>query len=319
MKNKYAVMTGFLGGTQDRFAKYGSPKTLEEKFILASQVKNCTGLEMLYPFDFEEPKETKRLLKKYNLDVAIINLNVKSDDIFKYGSFSSPDPNVRKTAIEYMKKSMDLAAEFGCNMITCALLNDGSDYPFQFDYLDGWNNAVEAIREAADYRKDVKISLEYKACEPRVHVFLNNAGKMAYFCEEIGRKNVGVTLDTGHALLSNEVPADSLSFLYATNRLFYVHINDNFRNWDWDMIPGTVNFWEMIEFAFYLRRIKYDGFITADVFPQRLDTVRTFEETFNWFDILLKLADKMDEKEVLDLMNKNDIFAVQEILKKIIL
>ncbi|MFA9398854.1 MAG: hypothetical protein ACERKV_11415, partial [Clostridiaceae bacterium] len=86
-----------------------------------------------------------------------------------------------------------------------------------------------------------------------------------------------------------------------------------------DMIPGTVNFWEMIEFAFYLRRIKYDGFITADVFPQRLDTVRTFEETFNWFDILLKLADKMDEKEVLDLMNKNDIFAVQEILKKIIL
>jgi len=82
------------------------------------------------------------------------------------------------------------------------------------------------------------------------------------------------------------------------------------------MLPGTVNFWDMVEFAFYLKRINYTGWITADVFPQRLDPVRTFEETFNWMDILIGLADKIDEKEMLELMNKNDIFAAQEILKK---
>jgi xylose isomerase len=319
MKRKYAVMTGFLGGTQDRFAKYGSSKTIEEKFEMAARVKNCSGLEMLYPYDFENVALVKELLKKYSLQVAIINLNVKAGEVFKYGSFSSPEAEVRSTAVEYMMNAMDLAEEFGCKMITCAFLNDGSDYPFQFDYLKGWNNAVEAVREAADYKPQIKISLEYKACEPRVHVFLNNAGKMAYFCEKVGRDNVGVTLDTGHAFLSNEVPSDSLSFLYATNRLFYVHINDNYRNWDWDMIPGTVNFWEMLEFAFYLRRINYTGWITADVFPQRLDAVKTFEETFNWMELLFKAADKIDEKEMLELMGKNDIFAAQEIIKKILL
>lgn len=316
MSNKYAVMTGFLGETHDRFAKYGTAQNIEQKLETASRIKKCSGLEMLYPYDFEDKDKVKELLKKYNLEVAIINLNVKGDDAFKFGSFSSPDPEVRKKAVEFMKNSMDLAEEFGCNMITCAFLNDGSDYPFQFDYLEGWNNAVKAVREAADYKPNVKISLEYKACEPRVHVFLNNAGKMAFFCEKIGRDNVGVTLDTGHALLSNEVIADSLSFLHATGRLFYVHINDNYRNWDWDMIPGTVNFWDMVEFAFYLKRINYEGYITADVFPQRLDPVRTFEETFNWMDILLNMAGKIDEKEMLALMKNNDIFSAQEILKK---
>jgi len=316
MNLKYAVITGFLGETHDRFAKYGILQNIEQKFETASRIKKCSGLEMVYPYDFENEDKVKELLVKYNLQVAIINLNVKSDDAFKFGSFSSPDPEVRKKAIQFMKKAMDLAEEFGCNMITSAFLNDGSDYPFQFDYLEGWNNAVEAVRGAADYNPRVKISLEYKACEPRVHVFLNNAGKTAYFCEKVGRDNVGVTLDTGHALLSNEVIADSLSFLHATGRLFYVHINDNYRNWDWDMLPGTVNFWDMIEFAFYLKRINYTGWITADVFPQRLDPVRTFEETFNWMDILNDLAAKIDEKEIFALMNRNDIFSAQEILKK---
>jgi xylose isomerase len=318
VERKYAVMTGFLGETHDRFAQYGKAQSIEEKFKIASKIKNCKGLEMLYPYDFEDVEKTKELLKKYNLEVAIINLNVKSDDAFKFGSFSSPEESARKKAIQFMKNAMDLAVEFGCNMITCAFLNDGSDYPFQFDYLEGWNNAVEAVREAADHNSKVKISLEYKACEPRVHVFLNNAGKMAYFCEKVGRDNVGVTLDTGHALLSNEVPSDSLSFLHATGRLFYVHINDNYRNWDWDMIPGTVNFWEIMEFAFYLKRINYTGWITADVFPQRLDPSTTFEETFNWMEHLFELADKVDEEEMLGLMKKNDIFGALEILKKLL-
>lgn len=319
MERKYAIITGFLGETKDRFADYGTARDLEEKFKVASQVKHCTGLELIYPYDFENPEETKRLLEKYNLKAAIININLKAGELFKYGSFSSPKEEARRASVEYTKKAMDLAADFGCNIVTCAMLNDGSDYPFQFDYLKGWNDAVEGVRECCDYRKDVKLSLEYKLAEPRCHVFLNNAGKMAYFCEKVGRDNVGVTLDTGHALQSGEVPADSLSFLHATGRLFYVHINDNYRNWDWDMIPGSVNLWDMIEFAFYLKRINYTGWITADVFPQRLDTARTFEETFNWMEIMFTLADKLDEKEVLDLMHNNDIFSMQEIMKKILL
>jgi len=319
MGKKYACLTGFLGATQDRFANYGEPKTLEEKFQIASNVKSCSGLEMVYPSDFKNVENVKVLLKKYNLKVAIINVNVKGEDKFRYGSFTSPDAVVRKEAVNYMKAAMDLAADFGCNMITSAFLNDGSDYPFQLEYISAWNYAVEAVREAADYRKDIKISLEYKECEPRVHVFLNNAGKTAFFCEKVGRDNVGVTVDTGHSLLSYESPAEVLAFLHTTGRLFYIHVNDNLRNWDLDMIPGTVNLWDMLECVFYMKKINYDGWITADVFPQRLDVVKTFSETFDWMDMLYTMVDRMDEKEVEDAINNKDVFAIQAMMKRMIL
>ena len=73
-------------------------------------------------------------------------------------------------------------------IVTCALLNDGVDYPFEINYMDAFSHALEGIREAAEYRKDVKISLEYKQSEPRVHCLLNNAGKMAYFADVYKRQ-----------------------------------------------------------------------------------------------------------------------------------
>lgn len=318
MKPKYAVITGFLGGLKDRFANYQPNRSIEEKIELASRINKCSGLELVYPHDFEDVQKTKELLKKYNLEAAIINLNVKAEELFRFGSFSSPDPEARKLAVEYMKKAKDIAAEFGCGMVTSAFLNDGSDYPFEFDYIRGWNDAVEAVREACDYRPEIKISLEYKKSEPRAHVLFNNAGKMAFFCEKVGRDNVGVTLDTGHAFQCGEIPADSLSFLAATNRLFYIHINDNYRDWDWDMLPGTVNLWEMVEFALYLRRINYTGWITADVFPQRWDPVKFCGETFNWMDDIFELADRIDQEKLFSLMDRNDIFAIHDEIRKIL-
>ena len=118
---------------------------------------------------------------------------------------------------------------------------------------------------------------------------------MAFLCEKVGLDNVGVTLDTGHALQSLEVLSDSLSFLSTTGRLFHVHVNDNYRNWDWDMVRGTVNFWEFVEFCIYLKKTGYSEWITADVFPQRHDAVRIMEKTFEWMDYMFDIADAVIE------------------------
>ena len=213
---------------------------------------------------------------------------------------------------------MDSAAELGCNMVTTALLNDGADYPFELDYVRAFNDTLDGIREAAEYRSDVKISLEYKASEPRVHCLLNNAGKMAYFCQLVGKENVGVTLDVGHALQALEIPADSAAFLGSTGKLFYVHINDNYRNWDWDMVPGTVNIWDYLEFILYLKKVNYNGWITADVFPQRHDPVRIMEKTFEWMDRLFDIVESMDEKVLFEMMNNKDAFDILDYVRSFV-
>lgn len=316
MDNKYSVITGFLGKVKDRFIDYQPTREMEEMVEMASRIKGCKGLEVVYPQNFTDPGKVKHLLDQYGLEVSTVNLNVKGDEIWRFGSFSSPNAEARKKAVDALKLSMDSAAEFGCYMVTTAPLNDGADYPFELDYYRAYQNTLEAISEAAEYRSDVKISLEYKASEPRAHCLFNNAGKTAAFCLNVNKANVGVTLDVGHAFQAGEIPADSASFLSSMNKLFYVHVNDNYRNWDWDLLPGTVNFWDYIEFLVYLKRVKYEGWITADVFPGRHDPIKIMEKTFEWMDFLWSIANKFDQKDIFDRINSSQTLDMLDFMKK---
>ncbi len=319
MERKYSVITGFLGKLKDRFTVYQPERDIEEMIEMAAKIKGCSGLELVYPYDFVDYDKLKRLLKDYSLGVSSVNLNIKSEEKWRFGAFTSTDPAIRNEAKEHLKKSMDIAADLGCNLVTTCPLADGSDYTFELDYVKAFTNTVDIISEAADYRDDVKISLEYKASEPRAHSVFNNAGKMAYLCSVVGKDNVGVTLDVGHAFQSLEIPADSAAFLGATNRLFYVHVNDNYRNWDWDMVPGTVNFWDYIEFILFLKKVGYNDWITADVFPQRHDPIRIMEKTFEWMDYLYDIVENIDEKKLFEMQSNNvDTFEIFDYVRSFI-
>lgn len=312
MERKYSIITGFLGNLKDRFTQYQPSRDIEKMIKMASQIKGCSGLEVVYPQDFDDYDKLKALLEKYNLSVSSVNLNIKSEEKWRFGAFTNVNPEVREEAKKHLKNAMDIAADLGCNLVTTCPLADGSDYTFEMDYVKAFNNTVDIISEAADYRKDVRISLEYKISEPRAHTVFNNAGKMAYLCNIINKDNVGVTLDVGHAFQALEIPADSVAFLGTTNRLFYVHINDNYRNWDWDMVPGTVNFWSYLELILYLKKVGYNDWITADVFPQRHDPIKIMEKTFEWMDYMYDIVDKIDENKLYKMQSEGadafDIF-----------
>lgn len=318
MKRKYAVITGFMGKIQDRFATYGVERSFEEMVEVASTIKGCSGLEVVYPQQVQDPVKAKEILANHGMGVAALNVNVKGEPKWMFGSISSPNEKTRREATQYMKTGLDYASVLGCNKVTISFLNDGSDYPFELDFARAFGDAVLCVREAALHRPDVRLSLEYKASEPRVHGMLNNAGKMAYFCEKVGLPNVGVTLDTGHALQSLEILSDSVAFLGTTNRLFHIHVNDNYRNWDWDMVPGTVNFWEFVEFCLYLDRLNYTEWLTADVFPQRHDAVRIMEKTFEWMDYLFEISGALlADGKIFDMMNQGaDAFETMDYVRK---
>ena len=307
MNLKFAVILSMMGQMGDRFAVYGEKRTLAEKLELASQVEGLDGVEMVYPFDFEDLEEVKRLLEAYNLKCSTVNVNVKTEAKFHKGSFTSPDPGVRAEAVRYLKEGMDIAAAMGCYMVTICPLADGHDYPFEVDYRAAWKWLREGIREAAQHRPDVKISLEYKPSEVRTHVVLGTAGVTLHLCDQIGLPNVGVTLDVGHALYGGEAPAQIVAMLADAGRLFLVHINDNYRDADWDMIPGTVNFWDWLETLLYLEEVGYDGWLTSDVFPGRLDPFKVANMTIKSTRIALSLLKKVGVEELQRLIQAGDV------------
>ena len=313
---KFSVILGFLGKLNDRFSSYGQQRDLAAKFELATQVEGLRGLELVYPFDFADVAVTRGLLAQYNLNCSTVNVNIKAEPKFHLGALTSKDAGIRKEAVSYMKTAMDISAEVGANMITCCPLSDGYDYAFETDYLKAWKWLVDGVGEAAAYRGDVKVSLEYKQSEPRHKVIIPNAGTTLAACLQTGLPNVGVTMDMGHALYVGEGTAWALSLLSQAGRLFLVHVNDNYRNWDWDMIPGSVNTWDMVEMMFYLQKINYQGWLTSDVAPFRLDAAKTCSATFRSLIWAEKLVQKIGFERLEQILAEGDAVDALDALQK---
>ena len=214
------------------------------------------------------------------------------------GSFTSPDPAIRADAVAELKVAMDLAAGLGAGMVTCCTLIDGHNYNFQADYLKQWEWLEEGIAEGARHRDDVQISLEYKLNEARNYCVLGDMGRTLYFCQRLGFPHVGVTMDVGHALVAKETPAEMLCLAHRAGRLFYVHFNDNGREWDWDMLPGSVNFWDLIETMFYLDRLDWEGWLAYDVLTRDGDPVEQMKATIAIMKAAEELLDKIGRQRL---------------------
>jgi len=293
MSFEYSIILAFMGQLKDRFSFYQKERTVEEKFALVSQVEGVSGVEVVYPNELSDVAQVKDLLKKYNLRLTAVNVNLKGDPRWHQGALTSRDKATRQEAVQWLKQGMDIAAELGSFLVTVCPLADGYDYPFEIDYVRAWRDFIQAVRAAAEHRDDVRLSLEYKQSEPRARVMLSNASKSLYALSQIDLANVGVTLDMGHALYAGESCAEAVALLADAGKLFLVHGNDNYRNWDWDLIPGSVNLWDLIESTYYLRKMGYNGVITFDVFPARLDPVKTMQTSLRMYRLAESLIDQI--------------------------
>ena len=296
--NKLAVITGFLGETKNRYMQYQPDRSLEQKFEMASRIRHLSGLELCYPQDFADPAALKVLLKQYGFGVSAINFRSRRTGKWMRGSFTSEHKSEREEVLADLKGAMDAAVEFGCNRITTCPLNEGHDYIFELDYRKAYDYFEETISEAAIYNPNVKISIEYKWNDPRGRCLLGNAGETLAFCQRVGHKNVGVTLDFGHSIQASERPAQSAVMLHRAGKLFYVHLNDNDKFWDWDMLPGAYNFWDFIEFLYYLKQLGYDDWFSYDIFPKEMDTVEQFSTGNELTMKLAEIAGRLNPQEV---------------------
>lgn len=302
MEIRHCVQVGILGRYSDRFTEYQPSRTLRERLEATAGIDGATGVELVYPPDFDYPEMTAALVSEFDLKVAAVNLNVKADPVWRYGSFTNPDAEIRSRAVADLKTSMDLAAELGANLVTMCPLIDGWDYNFQADYQRQWQWLIEGLTSAAEYRSDVRVSIEYKAFEARQSIIVPNMATTLHLCDRIGLDNVGVTMDVGHALIAGETPAMSAVMANEAGRLFYVHFNDNDRRWDWDMVPGAVNIWDMVETIFYLDRMGWDGWFSYDVFTKHGDPVEAFDATIQSIDALVALVRKLDPARLQELI-----------------
>jgi len=303
---KMAIITGFLSQTRDRFHEYNAPLELDAKFELLAGIAGYDGVEIVYPYEVKDPEATRRVLDKYGLQTAAVNVNVKAEPEFRNGGLTSTDPAIRAKAVTFIKEAKDFAAAIGADKVTCCPLGDGYEFSFQYDYAAAWKHLVETVGEAGDYNRDIPLFIEYKPSETRGRCFVDTAAKALCLLNDIQSDAMGVTLDFGHSMYGNENPAEAVALLAESRYRYYVHVNDNDGKWDWDYFCGTKHFLEYVEFLYYLKKYGYADYLTSDTSPTRWDIRGTFEANSRLSNKIWNLLDQIDVRALENLIAKGD-------------
>ena len=100
--------------------------------------------------------------------------------------------------------------------------------------------------------------------------------------------------------------AEAAALLADHGVLDYLHLNDNYRSWDDDMIFGSVHVVESLEFIYWLRRLEYKGWLTLDIFPYHEDGVRAATQCRNWVQAMFHAVDRIGLKSFADVIRLGD-------------
>lgn len=322
LRRKYSVFLGNVGGCSDRYCPaYTKQFSIRELFERVHSIDKIGGVDLVAsPELLNNISSVKEALAETGLKVVSIVVDTFTQSKWGKGSFSSIDPKIRNSAVDATCYIMDIAAEMGCNTVTIWPGQDGYDYIFQADYIKERTWFADGIRKACLHRNDVRITLEYKMKEPRTHSYVNSVTGTILMVNEIAQPNCGVALDYGHALLGYENPAESVALLHKYgNLLWHVHINDNYRLWDDDMITGSIHSLEYLEFFFWLRKTGYDGWLTIDQFPYREDGRDAVAESAEWMDALEEILDNFDVSEIEETIEKKDGVLASRLMRKMLL
>lgn len=323
-KPRYSVILSNVGSCCDRYLStgYSPPFPLEQLFGRVASIEHVEGVELVATWHIrpDNVRQVRDNLERTGLKLAAIIPDHFGQMKWGRGAFTSKDPAIRREAAAHTKEMMDIGAELGCGLVSLWPGQDGYDYHFQSDYIEerGWFE--EGVKDCCRHRKDVRVAIEYKAKEPRIHSFPSNVSSTLLMVNAIGEPNCGVTIDFGHALVAYENVAESVAVLKKYgDKLFHMHMNDNYGYWDDDMIAGSVNTIATLEMLYWLKRTGYAGWLSMDQYPYREDGRDAVDESVRWLAAMDAVVDGMDGAEVERVIKSGNAVEASRMLRKLIL
>ena len=233
---------------------------------------------------------------------------------FVYGAFTNPEPKVRRRAIQTAKDAVEVCKRLGGQMVTLWLAYDGFDYPFQVDYAQVWDLALDGIAQVATHDPSVAISIEFKPSGSRSYPIFGSGALTLVAIQQLGLPNVGMTLDFCHALMAREYPAFTATLALRMGKLYGVHLNDGYGQRDDGLMVGREHLFETLELLRVLRQGDYQGVLYFDTFPEREDPVKEFEANVSMVSWLLQVSEALDGQALRSAQDRQDALASWQLL-----
>jgi D-psicose/D-tagatose/L-ribulose 3-epimerase len=241
-----------------------SPCTTDAVKDLAPRVKSM-GFDIL-EISVENPAlidviDVKVVLKDHQLEGILCGAFGPDRNI------CSDDPKKVATAKTYIRWLIDAASQFDSKVVCGPMYSAvGKEHLADSESRrKEWDRAVAGIQEMADYGADRGIKLAFEPLNRFETDMINVVSQGLDFIRDVGRKNVGLHLDSFHMHLEEKSSAEAI--LRAGERLFHFHACENDRG-----VPGTGQVrWQ--EIAGALKEINYQGPVVIESFTSQVKEI----------------------------------------------
>jgi len=240
------------------------------------------------------PEEQLNLEKMAELQIVLTKIGVPLMSFFLVSrlwpemALTSHDSSIRKKAVLDARRVGDAAQHLGIKMVG---FWPGGDTLTQEDYAQRWKWMIEGLSDILEHfdKLGLKLAFEYKP-EELVH----HSDGLLRILDQLKANNLGLLLDTGHLFIAGEDPVVVAEKF--REKLYYVHFDDNFGDWDRDLPPGRVH--NFLPFVKKLREIGYAGFfgldLSAYILGNRVDPVKACLEGKSYLE---SLSREFEEKK----------------------
>lgn len=201
-----------------------------------------------------EIKYIRRVIDDLGLQIASFN-----PAQFRYPfSLCSPIENIRMDSVQYIKGAIEMGVRLGASIIN---IFPGHTLHDQ-DLDDGWERLADSLNRICEFAGHYNVLIALEPGNKYQTDLINTTLHALDMIDQLGCDNLGVLFDCGNASIVGEDTLTAIENL--SDRLFYLHINDNDGKKDQKLIPGHGQF-DFLTLIHSLRLIAFDGFISADL------------------------------------------------------
>jgi L-rhamnose isomerase/sugar isomerase len=319
------------GGTRfGRFPGPGEPGTLAEKMEDASVVHALTGaaprVSLHIPWD--EPGDVAALRAQaadLGLGFDAVNSNTFQDQpgqalSYKLGSFSHPDPAVRRQAVEHHLHVLEVGQALGVEAITIWLA-DGSNYPGQMSLRGSFDRVLGCLQEVyAALPTGWRLFTEHKPYEPAFYAtVVQDWGSSLLLAQALGAR-AQCLVDLGHHLPNTNIEL-VVARLLGAGKLGGFHFNDS-KYGDDDLTAGSIKPYGLFLIFHELvlaERERLAGFQPAYMIDQShtiKDPIEAMLQTVDQLQLAYAKARLVDHRALAEYQEAGDVMMAERTLKE---
>ncbi len=175
---------------------------------------------------------------------------------------NSADPEIRRRTGDYLMELIRFTGEVGGTNVVLGSAAS-RNIPREIPYREGWSNARETLREAAEYASHYDVMLSLEPIAANMTNFINTPDDAMKMVHEVNHPNLKWMLDCFAAYNQGvDIPAAIRKY---GGDLVHVHMNDENKSW-----PGTGRI-DFPSVAQALKDVGYSGYLSVEVFDLRPD------------------------------------------------